>query len=444
VTKIEEIITAIKAELVKKSTIERYRVSEEYFTRNSKLGFYKTVLLGIQLMKGSLSVELHIVMDNNNLEEVTKSAYTQSRYKISSEIYLKVNAILLESVYKPDETDMASSSLSVKRFLGYKIDAIDGTKVTLPNTEELRKHFGTQSGGSKTLKTETAMCLLMCRYDVLNHYIRQMEVSELGTGELSIAKSWAKSLDGEAITLFDRGFGSMFFCFLLQKHEKPFLIRVKLGFNKVVKAFVESDQNDSIVTFEAGEKESYGDETMPKGTKIQVRLVKIWLPNGKLEVLMTSLFDTELFSLDVLNKLYQLRWGIETAYDRLKNQLLLMCFSGLKVEAIYQDIYATIFVHNLQQLLVNEAQITVDETTTHCEHEYQVNNNVATGILKNKIMTLFLTHEPKQIVQKLITLFSKNREPKRLNRYNKEPPKRAKSLAKRRNLVTQANFRRAF
>ena len=440
-TKIVEIIRAIKEELGKKKTVERYRVSEEHFTRSSKLGFEKTVLLGFQLMKGSLSVELYNLMSLNNLEEVTKSAYTQSRYKISIDLYLRTNDILLESVYESEHRDMTSNPLCLKRFMGYKIDAIDGTKVTLPNTVEFREYFGTQEGGSKEHKTETAMCLLMCRYDVLNHYIRQLEVSKLGIGELSIAKSWVKTLDSEAITLFDRGFASMFFCFLLQKHEKPFIIRVKLGFNKVVKAFVESSQSDSIVTFEAGEKEIYGDETMPKGTKIQVRLVKIRLPNGKLEVLMTSLFATQLFTLDVLNKLYQLRWGIETAYDRLKNQLLLMCFSGLKVEAIYQDIYSTIFVHNLQQLIVNEAQQTVDETTTHCEHEYQVNNNVATGILKNKIMTLFLTHEPEQIVQKLITLFVQNRQPKRLN---KQPPKRTKSLAKRRNLVTQANFRRAF
>lgn len=440
-TKIVEIIRAIKAELEKKKTIEHYRVNEEDFTRKSKLGFTKTVLLGLQLMKGSLSVELYNLMSLNDLEDVTKSAYTQSRYKISSGVYLKLNDILLDSVYKSSDSNLSSNPLSIKRFMGYKIDAIDGTKVTLPNTKEHREHFGWQEGGSKTHKTQTAMCLLMCRYDVLNHYIRQLEVSHLGTGELSIAKNWVQSLDSEAITLFDRGFASMFFCFLLDKYKKPFIIRVKLGFNKVVKAFVESDKTDSIVTFEASEKETFEDETMPKGTKIQVRLVKIWLPNGKLEVLMTSLLDTQVFTSDVLNKLYQLRWGIETAYDRLKNQLLLMCFSGLKVEAIYQDIYATIFVHNLQQLIVNEAQVIVEETTTHCQHDYQVNNNVATGILKNKIMTLFLTHQPEQILQKLIELFVQNRQAKVSN---KQHPKRAKSLAKRRNLVTQSNFRRAF
>jgi hypothetical protein len=224
------------------------------------------------------------------------------------------------------------------------------------------------------------------------------------------------------------------------KYNKPFIIRAKLGFNNVVKDFVASDAMDSIVTFEASNDEIFGTETMKKGTKIQVRLVKIMLPNNKIEVLITSLFDTEIFHLNALNELYQMRWGIETAYDKLKNQLLIMCFSGLKPEAILQDVYATIFVHNLQQLFINQAQITVNEQTINCEHEYQVNTNVATGIFRHKIMGLFLAKRPKKIIQDLLRIFVKKRIPKIKN---KKSQPRKKSIAKRRNLITYTNFKRA-
>jgi hypothetical protein len=432
--KIEKIIKELKYFIEESTTAEIYRKSETDFTRASKLGFNNTVLLGISRMTGSLDSEIYNILKDNNLDDVSKSAYTQSRYKIKSDIYLKLKEILLSNVYN------SSDSTNLLLFAGYKIHAIDGSKLTLPNTKLLQTTFGTQQGGSKKVPTHTAMCLLMCSYDVLNNYLIQSEVSGIKIGEQSIVKKWVQNLDSQAITIFDRAYASLFFCHLMYKYEKPFIIRVKLSFNKVVAAFVASEAIDSVVTFEAATKEIFEEDTMLKGTKIQVRLVKIILPNGDLEVLMTSLFDKKTFNLDALNQLYQLRWGIETAFDRLKNQMLIMCFSGLKPEAIYQDIYATIFVHNLQQLFVNNAQVVVNEETINCKHPYQVNNNVVSGIFKNQIMTLFLTQKPRKIIKELIKIFAKKRIPKIKN---KPPLPRKKSIAKRRNLITQLNFKRA-
>ena len=110
--------------------------------------------------------------------------------------------------------------------------------------------------------------------------------------------------------------------------------------------------------------------------------------------------DEALFKVADFKELYGLRWGIETSYDTLKNKFLLTCFSGQKVGAIYQDIYATIFVHNLYSIISNE--------------------------------------EPDIIVQKLVDLFLKYTEPIRPNRHYK----RKKSINKRRNLFTQNNYKR--
>jgi Transposase DDE domain len=434
VANIVQIINSLKEFIEKDKTLHLYRQSACDFTRESKLGFCKTIYLELHLMRNSLDTELYNSLLNNNLEDISKSAYSQSRYKIKHKIYIALNHLLLKMVYKPCE------HRRILRFAGYAVHAVDGTRLILPNTKELKAHFGTQQGGSEANPTHTAMSLLMCCYDVLNRYIVQSELNDIKTGEQTVAKNWVQNFDSQAITIFDRGFASMFFCHLMLKYNKPFIIRAKLGFNNVVKDFVASDAMDSIVTFEASNDEIFGTETMKKGTKIQVRLVKIMLPNNKIEVLITSLFDTEIFHLNALNELYQMRWGIETAYDKLKNQLLIMCFSGLKPEAILQDVYATIFVHNLQQLFINQAQITVNEQTINCEHEYQVNTNVATGIFRHKIMGLFLAKRPKKIIQDLLRIFVKKRIPKIKN---KKSQPRKKSIAKRRNLITYTNFKRA-
>ncbi len=102
------------------------------------------------------------------------------------------------------------------------------------------------------------------------------------------------------------------------------------------------------------------------------------------------------------------------------------------------------FVYNLRQLLINEAQLLVNEQVNKNKrpdkHEQKVNKNVALGVLKTKIITLFLVEEPAQIIEELVLFFAKNKIPVVPN---KPMPKRQKSLAKRRNLVIQKNYKKA-
>ena len=123
--------------------------------------------------------------------------------------------------------------------------------------------------------------------------------------------------------------------------------------------------------------------------------------------------------------------------------MVLTIFSGLKPEAILQDIYATLFIYNLRQLLINESQEIVNEQVIEskkCKHKQKVNKNVALGVLKPKIMTLFLVQQPEKIIEELIKCFARNKVP---TIENKIRPPRKKNIAKRRNLVTQKNYKKA-
>jgi Transposase DDE domain len=154
------------------------------------------------------------------------------------------------------------------------------------------------------------------------------------------------------------------------------------------------------------------------------------LPTGEIEVLATNLMDKQAITVADLADLYRQRWGIETIIDSLKNQLGLMIFSGLKPAAILQDIYATMFVYNLRQLLINEVQLIVNEQvkeSIRAKYKQKTNKNVASGLLKPKIISIFLAKEPKEIIDELIAYFVKNKLPVYPN---KEPLKREKSLAR--------------
>ncbi len=125
---------------------------------------------------------------------------------------------------------------------------------------------------------------------------------------------------------------------------------------------------------------------------VKVRLVKVVLFTGQIEVLATNLMDKQAMGVADLGDLDKMRWGIETIIDSLKNQLGLMMFSGLKPQAILQDIYATMFVYNLCQLFINEAQLLVNKQVKEsikAKYKQKVNKNVALGVLKPQIISTF-------------------------------------------------------
>ncbi|MCU0447063.1 MAG: IS4 family transposase [Microscillaceae bacterium] len=444
--KIVEIIGKLKDFLTSPLTKATYRVSESDFSRASgKLDFAQYALLGISLLKNSLASELYNLLTNNALEVVTKSAYSQARYKIAAEFYQAWQAELLHGIEE--------AGFRHKTWRGYGLKAYDGSSLVLPQTPEMAAHFGTQIGGGKGKKTETAMAKCLFAYDLLNGYILQTELFKTTESELSIFKKVLWQVCAKSINLLDRGFASAAIFAYLCDTQKPFVCRLKVSFNQVVKDFMASEATDQIVHFTVSKTESFAhpateegamtELSFRKGDTFPIRLVKIILPSGEIEVLATNLMDSEAISRADLGELYHLRWGIETMIDSVKNQCLMMVFSGLKPLAIAQEVYATMFVYNLRQLLINEAQIQVDEGLENRPkptRPRKINKNVALGVLKPKIISLFLSQEPAKIVAELIRVFTQNTESVV---DNKVQPKRKKSLAKRRNLVTQNNFKRA-
>lgn len=80
------------------------------------------------------------------------------------------------------------------------------------------------------------------------------------------------------------------------------------------------------------------------------------LANGTLEVLLTSPFDREKFTLESIKQAYGLRWHIEECYKRLKISPELENFSGIHLEAVLQEFWAHLVMCNLLALHMCDAQ----------------------------------------------------------------------------------------
>lgn len=169
-------------------------------------------------------------------------------------------------------------------------------------------------------------------------------------------------------------------------------------------------------------------------------MVQINLPGGGQEILLTNLYDEDLYNLDALKHLYGLRWGIETAYNKAKNQQQLEQFSGIRVVCIEQDYLAGVFVANLQSLIEKQSYHYLKRISERRKHAYKINRNIGLGCLKHKIILLFLSNSIIEILLSLEKQFERNLEPIRPGRTYKRL-KKAKRLTGK--YQTFTNYKRA-
>ena len=141
--------------------------------------------------------------------------------------------------------------------------------------------------------------------------------------------------------------------------------------------------------------------------------------------------------------LYNSRWGSETGFDTLKNKLQVAIFSGQKPEAIRQEIHATIFIQNLNSILISDCEEKEKEISQIREHEYKINKNVSIGIMRNKIIDIFTKSKSElNILLKLLKeKFIRYLEPVRPGR---SYPRKFRSRAVKSKYITTSNYARAF
>jgi hypothetical protein len=93
----KKIIEKIKKKLYSNKFAEDNRLSKRDFTRKRKLPFVPLVLFMINLIKQTLQKELTHFMQlvKGKKENITKSAFSQSRIKLRPEAFIDLNETLI-------------------------------------------------------------------------------------------------------------------------------------------------------------------------------------------------------------------------------------------------------------------------------------------------------------------------------------------------------------
>lgn len=141
----------------------RYRSNIKAFLRERRLLFSLVLVLVMRNSVKSLQNVVNEAMTWLEKPTVTASAYSQARYKLKHTAFIELNrAAVVETLYADDD---------YQKFWGFRVLAVDGSKLVLPDHEAIRAEFGTiawTSGKTSEIQGERPYALASVLYDVLN------------------------------------------------------------------------------------------------------------------------------------------------------------------------------------------------------------------------------------------------------------------------------------
>lgn len=321
---------------------------------------------------------MHLHDESEASQHITKSAFFQARKQLSHTAFIELNQQLVANIYKTKN--------QYKTWKGFRLCAVDGTSIRLPNETDITDYFGFQKG--KANQADCPMGMASVFYDVLNNIvidscIRPNNTSERYCAEKHLAYSTQKDL-----IIYDRGYTGFWFYMHHIQHNLSFCIRAKTNQDIVVKDFIASNKKEALVTFQPGKQalRICKEKGLPV-TPVTLRLIRVDLPN-EIEVLITNLTDSVKFDVSIFKSLYHLRWGVEENYKRLKQWVEIENFSGKSALSVKQDFYAKIVAANLTSLMVMASQKTVLKNTKERGLEYKINFAQALSKMKHRLIYL--------------------------------------------------------
>lgn len=366
-------------------------MSIKNFIRERILSFPVLVLFLVNLAKKSLQVSLNEFCKVTDLLYVTKQAFSKARKKLSPKTFILLNRKLIEEYY----SDNVYST-----WRGFRLIAVDGTDIQLPQKEEMKIKFGRAKNQSGPV---LAMAKVSYAYDVLNNITLDAQIGYCKTSERDLAVMHIEAIQQlkhdktNDLYIYDRGYPSLGLLFYLSNQKKDFLIRCSTSscFEKIKEAFNQGKE-DVIIRLYANQANDQQMKELKKrvpsldrkSAYIDVRIVVVLLNTGEKELLITSLLDQDIYRKEEFKGLYGHRWEAEENYKWHKVALELENFSGHTEVAIEQDLFSLVFTANMASLLIQEAEEEIKEEhkKQSLKHAYKINKRTAIATLKDQLM----------------------------------------------------------
>ena len=198
-----------------------WKLKETSFIRNRKMD-YETLVKSIIFKKGqTLVLEIDEFTKKMETQKITKQAYSKQRQNLDPKVFKHLNDEYIKKIYE---------EIKVKRYKKYIVISVDGSTIELPNSEELKKHYGLCEGQKGSVGRVRAKSLGI--YDSLNKIMVKSNIDPYNVSEkyqiikmLDEVKEFYK--EEEIIMVFDIYYFGISFINILEEKGIKYLMRMR-------------------------------------------------------------------------------------------------------------------------------------------------------------------------------------------------------------------------
>ena len=350
------------------------------FTRERKISFEQTLLFPMIAGSDNISTEILDFFEEGRIP--TPSSMIQRRNQVRS------------SAFKEVFHQFTRKIPAGKSFYGYRTVACDGSRINLPyNPSDPDTHTNYIKGRKGINQAH-----LNALYDIQNDLFIDIELQNIPS--LDEKGAFCRMLDRRAgsdrktIYIADRGYASYNIFAHAVHNQQLFLIRVPESFAKAIckdkKGWLQKDEEDNEVTIHIGRcrrKENRQLENyhcvptkghydfIPARSReteaFRLRVLKFPISENTSEFIVTNLPACG-FSMTTVKELYNLRWGIETAFRHLKYAGNMVHIHSLKKEFLIQEIYGKLTMYNFSSFIAVCVADRAERTTS--KYSYVINH----------------------------------------------------------------------
>ena len=385
--------------------MEKSRKNKKVFIRNRKVSFAMNILLIFACLKPSIQtgIDQFIIDMDTGFNTYSKQAFSKRRQCILPEAFQELYRLSTEFFYK---------EAGYKTYSGYRILAVDGSKVNLPCNKELMEIYGCQKSTNNLIQS-----LVSCLTDVLNNVILDGIMAPCNGNGRELAKQHILNLSkiktDKDIILFDRGYHSAGLMQYIDQSGFKYIMRCSTSF--VASINKKNFTNDGIIKH----------KFKKNGKEVTFRILRFSISNNTTEVLVTNIFEE--FSTSNFKELYNMRWGIEKTYNCIKNRFGLESFSGTKPVCILQDFYANLYLYNaLAMLMYGNNNKTPEKKDIETKYVYKINESQAVNKIRDNLIKAVMAEskiERNKLFMKVYKQLQKELVPVRPNRtYKRKHP----------------------
>jgi hypothetical protein len=358
-------------ELIPNEIAPHYKQKKEDFSRKRKLPLSKLIIFilfitvsgkskGVDTKSGEFFRNARRSRLWPDAKAVHRGSVSKRRDKVDWKVFEDIFHDAVNLAYElwpgSERRDIEAPQNSKYLWKGMSVFAIDGSKYTLPATEQIRKEFDPKSGFQYKSKGHYPQCLVSTAYDVFRRLPVARTIAPVKSSEREEAKQLLQHIPQNNLLLYDRGYPSYeLIKYINENYSGYYLFRCPASETfPAVEKFLESKEQEGIIQIAPTQK---GKAKFPKHERkklqpIKLRVIRMIAPDGTVSVLLTNLFDKTQFSTESIIELYFRRWTVEEYYRDEKIYLEVEKFHSKNCNGIRQELFAVLIMSVIARILM--------------------------------------------------------------------------------------------